>query len=86
MEMDERTPGAGHEAFPYGTFAMADTFLLPNQTPWRTEADWSNTVEPSTETQSPAMVRVCEVIRGQIGRVGSGVSAGKIQPNASVLQ
>lgn len=32
MEMDERTPGAGHEAFPYGTFAMADTFLLPNQT------------------------------------------------------
>lgn len=32
MEMDERAAGAGHEAFPYGTFAMADAFLRPNQT------------------------------------------------------
>lgn len=43
MEREERTLSTGHETVPYVTFAMADTFLLPNQT----RDEWGELVEHS---------------------------------------
>lgn len=43
MEREERTLSAGQGTFPYDTFAMADTFLRPNQT----QDEWGELVEQS---------------------------------------
>lgn len=43
VEREERTLSAAQEAFPYDTVAMADTFLLPNQT----QEEWGGLVKQS---------------------------------------